>query len=791
VNRLNEQLIESDLSAVTRFVKKYGKPYDPKSDKYYREPFASDVRAGKVSPIYNAHSYHTKVPLQGIEPFILHYTEPGDLVLDPFCGSGMMGIAALKHGRRPILIEISPAAAFITKGYCAPIDLDEFDRQAKEIMKSLKDLADWLYETICRKCGSKAVIEYSIVSDEFKCPRCNQSFLLYDVAVERTGNVRKRFECPSCGKELAKTDCKKIGVKLSRVNYTCPICKRQETNANEFDVEKIRQIEQRWNLCGKPDIIAHDGGFLPINGKKKPLWFPNYPMMFKGRQWGDTWRAGVHRDITHAHHFFTIRNLWFLASLWDLINNMPLESRIREKMRFLFSSILTISSKMGRYGKRTGNVSGTLYVPSLIKDMNVYRFLRRKIWGPRGIYKAFKELAQIKRTDNDFALSVQSATNLSNIPSESIDYVFTDPPFGGNLMYSELNFLWESWLNQFTETNEEAIINNSQGKGIAEYKGLMTRSFKEIYRVLKPGRWMSMVFHNSDGRVWQAIQEGLSEAGFVVGMIGTFDKKQRSFKQVTSTGAVGYDVVVNCYKPKATVKNGIEGKTTKEAIIGFIADKLRDLPISECDERTARMLHSKTIGFFMQQNKPLGRLSFEEFKKILEENFREIDEHWYLPFQRPKTSGQKKLFGFISSEAEAIEWLETFLNKPRKYGDIIPDFFRALGPNQLKKELQKILEENFIEEKGAWRNPTTAEKERLIKKVSDHTARQIDQYLRGSTDIVPTDTELCEWIEFCYRNGLYQEGSKLFEYVSNSAVDPETWRKTKKIAEVCKNKLRE
>lgn len=107
------------------------------------------------------------------------------------------------------------------------------------------------------------------------------------------------------------------------------------------------------------------------------------------------------------------------------------------------------------------------------------------------------------------------------------------------------------------------------------------------------------------------------------------------------------------------------------------------------------------------------------------------------------------------------------------------------------EESQQILEENFIEEKGTWRNPTTAEKERLIKKVSDHTARQIDQYLRGSTDLVPTDTELCDWIEFCYRNGLYQEGSKLFEYVGRSAVDPETWMKTKKIAEICKNKLRE
>ncbi len=246
--------------------------------------------------------------------------------------------------------------------------------------------------------------------------------------------------------------------------------------------------------------------------------------------------------------------------------------------------------------------------------------------------------------------------------------------------------------------------------------------------------------------------------------------------------------MVNCYKPKATVQNGIQGKTTEEAIIGFIADKLRELPITPCDERKGRMLHSKTIGFFMQQSKPLKKLSHKDFQKILKRNFREIDGCWYLPYQRPKKVGQKRLFGYISNEAEAIEWLEVFLKKPRKYGDIIPAFFKALGPNKLKKDFQLILEENFIEENELWRNPTTAEKERLIKIVSNKTARQIDHYLKGAVDYTPTSTELCEWIEFCYNNGLYQEGARLFDYVPRNTIDPELFKKTKKVAEICKIK---
>src|SRR3989440_2389859 len=71
----------------------YGKPYDPNTP-YSREPFAADVSEGKNDPIYNAHSYHTKVPHKAIMRYILHYTEPGDVVLDGFAGSGMTGVAA-------------------------------------------------------------------------------------------------------------------------------------------------------------------------------------------------------------------------------------------------------------------------------------------------------------------------------------------------------------------------------------------------------------------------------------------------------------------------------------------------------------------------------------------------------------------------------------------------------------------------------------------------------------------------------------------------------------------------
>ena len=75
--------------SVEKFIKENARPYDADTDTYEKLPYDKPVEAGKNTPIYNAHSYHTKVPYQGIIPFIEHYTAPGDLILDPFCGSGM------------------------------------------------------------------------------------------------------------------------------------------------------------------------------------------------------------------------------------------------------------------------------------------------------------------------------------------------------------------------------------------------------------------------------------------------------------------------------------------------------------------------------------------------------------------------------------------------------------------------------------------------------------------------------------------------------------------------------
>ena len=85
---------------IADFVEEWESMKSAQQKPYHRDPFAADVIEGKNDPIYNAHTYYTKVPHKAIMRYILHYTEPGDIVFDGFCGTGMTGVAARSCGDR-------------------------------------------------------------------------------------------------------------------------------------------------------------------------------------------------------------------------------------------------------------------------------------------------------------------------------------------------------------------------------------------------------------------------------------------------------------------------------------------------------------------------------------------------------------------------------------------------------------------------------------------------------------------------------------------------------------------
>ena len=117
------------------------------------------------------------------------------------------------------------------------------------------------------------------------------------------------------------------------------------------------------------------------------------------------------------------------------------------------------------------------------------------------------------------------------VQENSIDYIFTDPPFGENIYYADLNFIVESWHGVTTATSPEAIVDRVRGKALLDYQHLMSRCFANYFRVLKPGHWMTVEFHNSKNSVWNAIQEALKTEGSLLLTFGRSTKSRGPFSR--------------------------------------------------------------------------------------------------------------------------------------------------------------------------------------------------------------------------------------------------------------------
>jgi len=709
---------------INDFIKEHGKPYDEETDDYHREPFVSDVSEGKNDPIYNAHSYHTKVPHKAIMKYIEHYTDEGDIVFDGFCGTGMTGVAAQFLNCKAILSDLSPIATFIAYNYNKKVDVKTFEKKARHILEEVEKECGWMYETNHteqkEKSGTqldidnkhktidKGKINYTVWTDIFLCPYCGEEIVFWEVAVDKdTGSVLKEFNCPHCKAKTQKTDCKRASVKLfdNAIGKTIIQSKQVPVLIN-YTYGKKRFAK----TPDKDDLTLLE----KINNFEIPYWFPTNPMMNVGEKWGDTWRRGVHFGLTHVHHFYTKRNLWVLSTFYRHCKSGT--------SLLVFQSISgQLASKLSRYnmGNRgNGPISGTLYVASMVAESNVFNIFKNKL---DNFLKAFKLLS------GNNLINTSSASNIL-IEGNSIDYIFTDPPFGDNLMYSELNFLWESWLKVKTNNQSEAIINTSQNKGLHEYSELMLKSFREYYRVLKPNRWITVEFHNSRSSVWNAIQDAMSKAGFVIANVAVLDKKQGSFKQVTAAGAVKNDLVISAYKPRQHFIQRFLEHAGDGFEQEFIQMHLFHLPVEPSIERTEQMLYSKLLAYYVQRGYSV-KYDAQQFYKMLRNHFVEQDAFWfnpqkvdaYLEFKKKmKLEGIKDIqtgqFNlFVSDEKSALIWLHTYLNEPKDYSTIYTAFTKVSNiSDDRMPELRNLLENNFIIENDFYRRPQSEEEKLTV-----------------------------------------------------------------------------
>jgi 16S rRNA G966 N2-methylase RsmD len=593
---------------LAEFVRDHARPDGPEAAP--RPAFTGDVRSSLRHPVYAFHPYHTKVPPEVIRALIEHYTEPGDLVLDGFAGSGMTGVAAREAGRHAVLADLCPVAAFIAAVNCSGHDADMAVQALQEIAEDSENELGWLYLT---RNGEPAPVRarpfnYCVWSDVFTCPECRRAFPFFPHGVVHHGHKVE-----------------------TRDGFPCPFC------ATALDVRRVRRVvtgrgkgkEMVWVNAGHGQAREnrppsdHDRRLAEqAEGLTPAAWFPVDPIDPDG--YSARLAQLGNKAITDVSRLLSRRNLVVFADLWERTGRLA-GAALRNLCRATLTSIFTVISERQGYFGGGGGMSGNLYMPIVRMEKNVYACLRRKLKKLRDAEAAKAGLR------GRVLVSTQSATSWPDLPDTSVDYIYTDPPFGANIIYSEVNRVLEAWLRVRTNDELEAVIDASRGRDFASYAALLLAAFREFHRVLKPGRWLTVEFHNTAAEVWNLLQTTLGAAGFVVAQVGVFDKGSTTILADIRPSAARHDLLVSAYKPSAAVQTSFRLRPGSAAAAwDFVRSHLARLPTAPATpERTGHLLFNRMLAFHVQRNLEVP-LSAAAFHAGLRQRFVERGGMYFL-----------------------------------------------------------------------------------------------------------------------------------------------------------------
>jgi len=437
------------------------------------------------------------------------------------------------------------------------------------------------------------------------------------------------------------------------------------------------------------------------------------------------------------------------------------------------------------YSQVNQYLSGVFYVASQIVEPSPWYILDGKL---SRLLRAFESHTL---TQGQSLVSTQDLASLK-IAENSIDYVFTDPPFGENIYYSDLNILIEAWHGVRTAPEEEAIVDRVKGKTLLDYQRMMSNCFSNYYRALKPGRWMTVEFHNSRNSVWNAIQEALQHAGFVVADVRTLDKKQGSFQQIVSGNTVKRDLIISSYKPNGGLEERFKKNAgTEQGAWDFVATHLKNLPVfvakagrsETIAERQGYLLYDRTVAFHVQRGYPVP-LSTAEFHEGLRQRFPERDGMHFLSEQaseydrrRLEVSEVQQYELFVSDEKSAIQWVRRQLTEhPMSYQDLSPLYMkeaqRVWEKHEQPLELLTILEQNFLEDKGKWRVPDPKKEGDLEEVRHRSLLREFQQYLlsKGKLKVVRMEA-LRAGFKDCWQKRDYTTIVQVAKRVPEAAIE--------------------
>ncbi len=693
-------------------------------------PIDHGTLAKPHTSVYKMHRYFARRPYSVFNELVKHYSNPGSIVLDPFCGGGVTVVEGLRLRRKVIGIDINPLATFITKNEVSNVNLERAEALLQEIHKKCKDRVERLYLTTCPKCKQKVPAAWFELGNIVKCKECKEPVKLNEA--ERVGKGEKiagvsagKFRCTNkkCAAEFRPAECKRIGEELILVHVDCPKCKRKsEFKPTADDLELVARINKE-----AEKII-----------KKERLWTPASKMP-------DWWELRRPYNA-HIHSFvdwFTKRNLLANSILATEIKNTKTSNDIKELLAFIFSASLRFTNKIvfrnpgWQGGQPIEWASSVYWVPEVFCEINVWNaWENRKAAVERGKKYSKQEIGSFcsfagkypELKEASCFITTGSSTKIP-LPDLSVDAIITDPPYGNNVLYAELcNFYWV-WISgilgkeSMIEDAEEAVVSTEHKKGIKEYRNLLYGIFKDCHRVLKPKRWMVMTFHNKDFAVWNAIHLAAHDAGFVLseedGLIYQPPiKHYTNTIQTRRTGSMLGDFVLSFQKAEKKP----EVKMIQEVEIGNKVRKIAGETIEYHGGAKLSTIYMRLVPFLLNGGL-LHKFKENDITPFLKKDFVEKNGKWYYK-ENVDDAGEIKPIEYVPVEAR-VEYLVRSLLYDRKQAtmdEILEAVFTNLinGNAAEYEEITRVI--NRIAEKKDERNWQ-------LKELGSQAQQQISEFI--------------------------------------------------------------